>query len=294
MQNLIQWIEKERSKKPSPSQQQLLNLTREYLQTLVLKSIYHSKWGNTLSFMGGTCLRICYDLRRFSEDLDFALDRKTADYSFEALLRIIQGDFEKSGFKVETKLSKEGVVQKSFIKFGELLHPLGLSARKGEKIHIKLEVDTNPIPISDDQRESFFIGKFNESFPILKHKMETLFSGKILALLSRTYAKGRDYYDLIWYLTRKTPIDMRYLMEGVLQANRQARTATPLPQFKNAGEVLNALAETVAKADFTVILKDIARFLEDPTEEKWIKDYPQVFSQLAASYLSPSSPPPTS
>lgn len=290
MQNLIQWIEKERSKKPSPSQQQLLNLTREYLQILVLKSIFHSKWGNCLSFMGGTCLRICYDLRRFSEDLDFTLDRGKENYSFDGLLKTIQRNFEKNGFKIETTSSKEGVVQKSFIKLGELLQPLGLSARKGEKIHIKLEVDMNPIPVSDDQRESFFVGKFNESFPIIKHKMETLFSGKILALLSRTYAKGRDYYDLIWYLTRKTPIDMRYLMDGVLQANRQARTVTPLPQFKNAGEVLNSLAETVAKADLTVILKDIGRFLEDPAEEKWIKNYSQAFSQLAASYLSPPLP----
>lgn len=294
MQNLIQWVEKKRSRKPSPPQEQLLNLVREYLQVLVLKSIYHSKWGNSHSFMGGTCLRICYDLRRFSEDLDFALDRKREDYSFEDLLKTIQGDFERSGFKIETKSSKEGVVQKSFIKFGELLHPLGLSARKGEKMHIKLEIDTNPILVSDNQRESFFVGKFNESFPILKHKMETLFSGKILALLSRTYAKGRDYYDLIWYLTRKTPIDMQYLMDGVEQANRSERTPTPLPHFKNTKEVFDTLTQTVGKVDLTVILKDIARFLEDPTEEKWIKNYLQVFSQVSASYLSSSPSPPTS
>lgn len=286
MQNLVQWIEKERSKKPSPSQQQLLNRTREYLQILVLKSIYHSKWGNTLSFMGGTCLRICYDLRRFSEDLDFALDRKREDCSFEVLLETVRNDFDRSGFKIETKSSKEGVVQKSFIKFSELLQPLGFSARKEEKIHIKLEVDTNPIPVSDDQRESFFVGKFNESFPIIKHKMETLFSGKILALLSRTYAKGRDYYDLIWYLTSKTPIDMKYLRDGVVQANRSARTPTPLPDFKSVGSVFDALSQTIAKADLAVVLKDISRFLEDPTEEKWIKDYHQVFSQVAAAYLS--------
>lgn len=285
MQNLIQWIEKERSKSPSPSQQKLGNLTREYLQVRVLKVITHSKWGSSLSFMGGTCLRICYDLKRFSEDLDFALDRGKENYSFEQLLKTIQIDFEKSGFKIETTFSKEGVVNKSFIKLGELLTPLGLPSMKGEKIHIKLEVDTNPISVRDHQLESFFVGKFNESFPILKHKMETLFAGKILALLCRTYAKGRDYYDLIWYLNRKTPIDMQYLADGVVQANRQARTVAPLPQFKNAGDVLDTLTQTVAKVDLSIILKDISRFLEDPTEEKWLKSYPQVFSQLAESYL---------
>ena len=273
MQNLIQWLEKERAKVPALPLQRLLNHTREYLQVLALKSIYHSKWGNSLSFMGGTCLRICYDLKRFSEDLDFTLDRKTKNYSFDELLEAIQRDFERSGFKVEITTSKEGAVQKSFLKFNELLQPLGLSSRKGEKLHIKLEVDTHPIPIHDDQCESFFVTKYNELFPILKHRIETLFSGKILALLSRTYAKGRDYYDVVWYLTQKTSIDMRYL------------EASSLPHFKKTSDVFDALTRTINKADTSVILKDIGRFLEDPTEEKWIKEYPRLFSQLAASYL---------
>lgn len=281
----MQWLEREREKSPPVPLQQLLNQTREYLQVLVLKSIYHSKWGNSLSFMGGTCLRICYDVKRFSEDLDFALDHRPEDYSFEHLLKTVQRDFERNGFHVEVTANQEGVVQKSFIKFGELLQPLGLSNRKGEKLHVKLEVDTHPIPIQESQRESFFVSKFNEVFPILKHKMDTLFSGKILAVLSRSYTKGRDYYDLIWYLAQKTPIDLLYLQEGVVQSNRFKRTIPPLPSFQKTGDVFDALAHAVAQADTAVILKDISRFLEDPLEEKWIKEYPRLFAQLAAAYV---------
>jgi predicted nucleotidyltransferase component of viral defense system len=44
---------------------------REYLQYLILKAIYTSKYGKDLVFLGGTCLRIIYGSARFSEDLDF-------------------------------------------------------------------------------------------------------------------------------------------------------------------------------------------------------------------------------
>lgn len=276
MQKLLQWAKKEGLN---------LNQTREYLQVLVLKSIYQSKWGTSLSFMGGTCLRICYDLRRFSEDLDFALDGGKTGYSFQDLLETVRKELERSGFKVEITASAEDVVQKSFLKFNELLQPLGLSKRKGEKLHVKLEVDTNPIPIDKDQRESFFVGKFNEMFPILKHKIPTLFSGKILALLCRTYTKGRDYYDLIWYLGKKTPLDMKYLNDGVLQHNRSGRTSTSLPLFENQNQVFDYLTQTIEKADLSIVLKDIGRFLEDLTEERWLKNYREAYTQLLASYL---------
>lgn len=291
MQNLVPWIEKERAQTPPPTSLQLLNRMREYLQILVLKSIYHSKWGRALSFLGGTCLRICYDLKRFSEDLDFTLDRKEAGYSFGALVKTVQRDFEREGYKVEWTPVKEDIVQKVFFKFDGLLYPLGLSTRKNEKFRIKLEVDNNPIPVEDNQRESFFVAKMNEVFPILKHRLETLFAGKILALLSRVYTKGRDYYDLIWYLTQKTPIDMRYLEAGVVQANRSSRTEPPLPHFKTPKDVLQALTKKIERMDKALVLGDLHRFLEDPTEEVWIKEYPRLFAQLKASYLTGSKTP---
>ncbi|MEW6408487.1 MAG: nucleotidyl transferase AbiEii/AbiGii toxin family protein, partial [Patescibacteria group bacterium] len=49
------------------------NILREFLQVLILKTLYGSKYNTALIFMGGTCLRICYDIPRFSEDLDFNL-----------------------------------------------------------------------------------------------------------------------------------------------------------------------------------------------------------------------------
>lgn len=250
----------------------MVNRIREYLQILILKSISHSKFGGCLAFMGGTSLRICYDLKRFSEDLDFALDRPIGGYSFSRLMGAVERDFEANGYVVEVAAGEEKTVQKAFIKLSKVLHPLGLSHREGQKIHIKVEVDTNPVRVGDDQLESFFITKFEEIFPILKHRIETLFAGKISAIFSRTYAKGRDYYDLIWYLTRKTEIDLTYL-NGCMKQMKRA-------PFEGAEEVYRHLDEVVTKVCPEEVLRDIGRFLEDPTEERWLKEYQTVFRQL--------------
>lgn len=286
MQNLIKLLEQLRSESPHLPSQELIHRVREYLQILVLKSIYHSNLGTGLSFMGGTCLRICHNLKRYSEDLDFALDRTTKNYSFDRLIGVIIKDLEAAGYKIETRTDPSTVVQKSFLKFSGLSQPLGLTARKGQKLHIKLEVDTHPIKVTGRQMESFFINKYNEIFPILKHRKETLFAGKLLAILLRTYAKGRDYYDLIWYLSQHTAIDMEYLRNGIVQANKSGRAQTSTPEFETAEEIFDYLGKIINKVDIAVILKDIERFLEDPKEEKWIKDYRRVFAQLAHSYLS--------
>ena len=273
MQVLINLVEKARKESPKITSEVLTNLVREYLQILILKSIYHSKFNQSLSFVGGTCLRICYDLKRYSEDLDFSLDKKVADYDFKRLSQLVQKDLSLINIGTDLNVSQEKTVQKAFIKVVEVLEILGLSKIKGQKIHIKLEVDTNPVGIKFGRIEPFFVSKYNEIFPILKHDLETLFAGKILAILGRPYRRGRDFYDLIWYLNRKVRINLAYLNEGLKEAGHDSEFAGEEVVFKELDEIVDKL-----KPDF--ILEDIGRFLEDPGEEAWLKRYREVYFQL--------------
>lgn len=260
------------------SDQQLINLIKEYLQVFILKSIYQSKYGKNLSFMGGTCLRICHDLKRYSEDLDFALDQKETDYSFKKLNHIITNSLKYSDFLVDSNIQEDKTVQKSFIRVQEVLHLFGFSNLKSQKIHIKIEVDTKPVMIKKSEVEPFFVTKFNEIYPILKHTDPTLFAGKIVAILNRPYTKGRDFYDLIWYLTHKTEINMEYLNRCFMHYNLNLKFNTP-------EEVLQYLQKVVNKTDTTKILKDVERFIEDEEEKNWIKNYPALFQQVSKKYL---------
>lgn len=274
MERLKKIISEKKKHAPSFSEDEMIHIAREYLQLLTLKFIFQSKFGDSLSFMGGTCLRICYDLKRYSEDLDFCLDDPKKNYNFADMLTLIHKELSLRGFSVSHKQHEEKVVQKAFIKVSHLGTALDLkSFRPDQKIHIKIEVDTNPILLDNKDRMSFFVNRFQEIFPILKHNLPTLFSGKILAILCRPYARGRDYYDLIWYLSQKIQPNLNYLNQGLKQE-----------KFENLDQIWLLLKQKIQTIKPEVILKDISRFLEDPNEQLWIKRYSEVFEQLCQNY----------
>ena len=279
MQALIRLVQRIREENPRVTSEDLVNITREYLQIVILRSIYQSKYGQYLSFVGGTCLRICYDLKRYSEDLDFTLDNKAINYDFQSLIHQVQRDLSLRNISADLNVSKDKTMQKAFIKITNALDTLGLSRTRGQKLHIKIEVDTNPASIEYGRRESFFVSKYNEIFPLLKHDLETLFAGKILAIICRPYRRGRDFYDLIWYLNRGTRINLVYLNKGLEMTNYSKKFADEAAAFKEVDKIVGSL-----KPGF--ILADISHFLEDPKEEVWIEEYSKVYHQLVESRFS--------
>lgn len=226
--------------------------------------------------MGGTALRMCYEIKRYSEDLDFTLDDKKEPYQFSFLIHTVTRELGLRGFDISSSFQEDKVVQKGFLKFGGLGPTFGLKSFQGDqKLHVKLEVDIKPPLLKKKERESFFVSRFGEIFPILKHTLPTLFAGKVLALLYRPYARGRDYYDLIWYLSQKVDLNLDYLNRGAKLKGEK---------FRNVKEVFKILEKKVMEVKPSVILKDVGRFLEDPSEQKWFNQYEKVFNQLVTSY----------
>lgn len=274
---LLKKIVRELANTKAPvTEEAIVNIAREYLQVVILRLIYDSKYGRHLSFMGGTCLRICYNLKRYSEDLDFCLDHQSKTYSFAAMVEHVAKELSLRGYEVATNCHEDKIVQKAFLKFSGLQQQLGLkSYKKDQKLHIKVEVDIHPPRLKKTEKESFFVTRFDEVFPILKHNLPTLFAGKIFALLNRPYTRGRDYYDLIWYLGQKTTLNLDYL-------NRGLKTK----KFDSTGAVMKIIGDKVAGLKSDLILKDIESFLEDPQDKTWLKRYNEVFKQLLQSYVS--------
>ena len=273
MEKLKKIVEELKAQPRPVTEQEILNTLREYLQVIILKLMYQSKYGASLSFMGGTALRICYNLKRYSEDLDFTLDAQKKSYDFPKMIEVIERELKLSGFKVGTNVHDEKIVNKAFVSFENFAALFGLRHfRKNQKIHVKIEVDSQAVELKKEERESFFVNRFQEIYPILKHSLPTLFAGKVAAVLTRAYDKGRDYYDLIWYLSRKTELNLDYL-------NRTLKEA----RFKNVSEVHAALRQQIKKVNPTIILKDLSPFLEDPKEADWIQHYETLFEQLVGS-----------
>jgi len=120
------------------------NLTREYLQARVLRGLQQAGAMIPLAFHGGTALRFLYALPRYSEDLDFALERPSAEYDFRGYMRTVRREFTREGYTVAVKVNDRKVVHSAFIRFSGLLYELGLSPHRSEVLAVKVETDTRP------------------------------------------------------------------------------------------------------------------------------------------------------
>ncbi len=85
------------------------NLVREYLQARILESLQRSGAMIPLAFQGGTALRFLFRIARFSEGLDFALERPSANYDFRSYLKEIQSVFTAEGYNVQIKLNDQDI-----------------------------------------------------------------------------------------------------------------------------------------------------------------------------------------
>jgi predicted nucleotidyltransferase component of viral defense system len=236
----------------SPFPQHLrLNLLREYLQKLILKTMGDLGYLKKAAFVGGTALRVIYSSDRFSEDLDFStLSRK--GFSFKEMAELVKRSLTNYGLAIELHGLKEArVVASCFIRFPELLGQLKLSPSRVQKLSIKIEIDFNP-PAGAVMEEFLVMEPF--LFSLNHYTLESLFAGKLHAILFRPWAKGRDYYDLMFYLRKKPGFNFRLFKNAVLQTH-------PEIKFHNVAEVKELLLEKLKSADFKQIVKDVAPFL---------------------------------
>lgn len=230
------------------------NLTREYLQARILSVLQSTGAMIPLAFHGGTALRFLFSHGRYSEDLDFALEGDKANYRFREYLRSIQSTFTKENYQINIRVQDSKIVNSAFIRFPGLLYELGLPSQPNEVFAIKLEVDTNPL--AGAVLETSVIRKF-VVLQLHHHDKASLLSGKIHAILQRPYIKGRDIYDLFWYLSDPNwPEPNLVLLNNALaQTNWGEGEVTR----ENWNKLVN---KRIQQFNWQVILNDVRPFVE--------------------------------
>ena len=199
----------------APDQAQGRNLAREYLQARLLACLQRAGAMIPLAFHGGTALRFLYSHGRFSEDLDFTLEGDPQLYDFRSYLHAIRAELLPEGYLIELKVSDQKPVHSAFIRFPGLLYELGLSDQRSEVLSVKLEVDTNPP--SGAGLATTVVRRQQVILQLHHHDQASLLAGKLHAILQRPYMKGRDLYDLLWYLADPAwPPPNLYLLNNAL------------------------------------------------------------------------------
>ncbi len=233
-------------------------LLTEYLQAEILQILYGSKYGQNFAFLGGTCLRFVYKIERFSEDLDFDfIGEKELDY--EELAKYLEKKLSELGFVVDMKVKRTENIFVIFIKFLEVMKKMGLSNLNDQKLKIKFEVD--PEPLKNIVYQSEKVSSFGKSFNIIANDLPTLFAQKLLALFLRPYQKGRDFYDLIWFLGQRN-LEPNY---KILQEKGF--------EIGNKKELVKKMRAIISKLDLKQASKDVQPFLFYPQQAEWILDF---------------------
>ena len=247
---------------------------REITQELALAALGRSDFFQRAAFHGGTCLRIFYGLNRFSEDLDFALREPDATFVLEPYLKAITEEVAAYGYQLETqdRSKVESPVRKAFLKDDSAGRVLTLSHlkvdRSTKKIRIKLEVDCNP-PLGGGFESKFLDFPFVSSVTV--HNLASLLAGKLHALLCRSYLKGRDWYDFIWYTSRKTSINFELLSAALNQQGPWQGKNVKV----NRSWCLEQLRKRIQSIHWSQTARDVERFVkpqEQPSLQLWSKD----------------------
>jgi hypothetical protein len=230
------------------------NLAREYLQALVLQSLQRAGAMTAIAFHGGTALRFLFSLPRYSEDLDFALERPSNMYDFRSYLQSIQKDLEAQGYQTTLKVNDQKTVHSAFVRFTGLPYELKLSPHPHEALAVKIEIDTNP-PAGASLDTSLV--RRHVLLNLQHHDRASLLAGKLHAILQRPFLKGRDLYDLIWYLSdRDWPDPNLVLLNKALQ---QTAWTGPAIHADSWREIVRSKIESMP---FEQALDDVRPFLE--------------------------------
>ena len=233
---------------------------REITQEVSLAALGRTDFFKQAVFQGGTCLRIFYGLNRFSEDIDFILQKPDGSFMLESYLSTLSDELKAYGYNlgITDRSNAETNVRKAFIKDDSVGKVLQVNhiGKTGplRKIRIKFEVDTNP-PGGSGQQINYLDFPFVSS--VITQDLPSLFAGKIHALLCREYTKGRDWYDFIWYAGRKTEINYPFLASALRQQGPwQGQELNVDKEW-----CIDALREKICSVNWEEAKDDIRRFV---------------------------------
>lgn len=235
-------------------------IIREYLQYKILQILFDSRFANKFSFLGGTCLRIVHGNSRFSEDLDFD-NFKLPVKDFEAVSQHIVSHLEKEGYKVEMKTVMKHTYHCN-IRFPGLLYGQGISAHVDEKILIQL--DTEPQHFTFEP-EKVILNKFDVFTQINCTPPDILLAQKFYAILNRKRNKGRDFFDVIFLLSKIKAPNYAYL---------QLKSG-----IKNGAELKRKILNHCRLIDMDEMAKDVQPFLFNPNDANRVKLFPKYLEQ---------------
>jgi hypothetical protein len=180
-----------------------------------------------------------------------------AGYAPERWLTKVRRDLTLAGFDARVTFNDRKTVNTSWIRVATLLKQAGLSGHLAQNLSIKLEVDTRP-PTGAELVRTVIVRHL--TFALCHYSLPSLMAGKVHALITRPYSKGRDWFDLLWYRAHRPPIrpKLDHLQNALDQTQGVGRC--------NAAQWPDLLREKLTELDIDQLAQDVRPFLERPAD----------------------------
>ena len=254
------------------------NALKEELQFYVLNFIYHHPEYNKWIMYGGSALRIIHGLDRMSVDLDFEVAHAITEKFLEELKKEVNDYFVDTygagaDFLTIKITTGRGLLLKFYV--GKELS-LGQASNQ---VHVKIDLNHFVAPKTVTERRP--INRDQLSFVILTYNMGALMASKLAAIFLRgtrgvgdaVYEeKGRDIYDLLWYMGKKVVPDFDYLIaKGV--------------DVKDPRAIFNRLTLQMNKVNNINLKQDLTPlFLDQVFIANWLKNWLESYFRLLDEY----------
>lgn len=173
----------------------ITQVVREYWEVLFLKGLFESTNGNELVFKGGTALRLTFGSPRFSEDLDFSLQKDTLVGKLENIARVLVNPFPEAEI---TDVAEKRWTYLCEIRIAEGYLPYSF--------RVKLEISRRPARGCQNQLR--LITSPATPLQVLGRvaTLEQLYRDNLACAEGRNAAK--DIFDL-WFICQKLKIPYR-------------------------------------------------------------------------------------
>ena len=254
------------------------NKVKEVLQYYVLNFIYHHSEYNKWIMYGGSALRIIHGLDRMSVDLDFEVPHAVTEKFLKELKKEIEEHFLNTyGAGADFMTAKITTGRGFLLKFhvGEELslgHP-------SKQVHVK--IDFNHFVARKTVTERRPINRDPLSFVIVTYNMASLMASKLAAIFLRgtrgigdtlDEEKGRDIYDLLWYMGKKVVPDFDYMIAKGIDVK------DPRALFDKLTLQMNKVSDANLKQDLLPL------FIDRIFIENWLKHWRESYFRLLEDY----------
>lgn len=255
---------------------------REIIQEIALLGLWRGKFFEHAAFYGGTAARIIHGLPRYSEDMDFSLLATNPDFRFKSFFPFLEKEFNAYGLDVEVEqkhAERISAIESAFVKintrsgFVRLGVPQTLVNRlsREQNIKVKFEIDIDP-PSGFNTETRFLYSP--QAFSVKTFDLPSMFAGKLHAAIARTWKnriKGRDWFDLIWFVEKGISASLEHLKARLIQTGHIDVQAS----FTQI-EAKNLLIRRIESLDIEAAKKDVIPFLKSMDAERiniWCRDF---------------------